>query len=151
MLRLRGGSSFKALCTNHLSGETKSIVVYDGPVTTIATLIASAAEEIKVNASQIAILINGKPALDTAEINLEKDEKRNKFTYILKFGYKDIVFTQLATGVWSAKVLELSDIKTLNELLGNNKQLHQHIAAMKLSAEIPASVWYTLVGLKLLK
>jgi hypothetical protein len=71
---------------------------------------------------------------------------------ISKYTYKDVVFTQQATGVWSAKVLELTSYtKTLKDLLSQNSTLHSTIAAMKLSAENTANVWYTLVGLKLLK
>ncbi len=68
----------------------------------------------------------------------------------LSLNCKDIVLNQQTTGFWSAKVLELTLTKTLEELVALNQSQHEAILDLTLTAEITASVWYTLVGLKLL-
>jgi len=40
-------------------------------------------------------------------------DKPTVFEFVRKYNYKDIVFTQQATGVWSAKVLSMIDTQTL--------------------------------------
>jgi hypothetical protein len=53
--------------------------------------------------------------------------------------------------VWSDRVLALTKCKTLNALKSSNQALNQIITQLGLTADQTASIWLTLVGLKLLK
>jgi hypothetical protein len=72
-------------------------------------------------------------------------------TQVKKLNYKDVVATQEASGVFTSKVLELTDTKTLKEYMSLNKNLEKVISSMNLSEENTSSVWYTLIGLKQLR
>ena len=119
VLRLRGGGdgSYYATFTNILTGKDYSINLGKELLTTIGNFCENVAKELRVMASEITIIVDGKPALATTQIDLSHGALNNKFTFAVKPNYKDVVFTQHATGVWSAKVLELTNTKTLDTLV----------------------------------
>jgi len=45
----------------------------------------------------------------------------------------------------------MTNVGTLDALIQQNQALHQKLSQLGLSADYIASIWYTLVGLKLLK
>lgn len=80
-------------------------------------------------------------------------EKRdqNEISFIKRYNYKDVVFTQQANGVWTDKVLAFTNCKTLDSLKTSNQALNQTISQLGLTSEQVMGIWFTLVGLKLLK
>ena len=68
-----------------------------------------------------------------SDVVLDGDDRRNQVRYVTKPSFKDVVENQQANGVFSSKVLELTNTKTITELVILNKNLHQLISNMNLS------------------
>ena len=89
-------------------------------------MIESIAEKTQVPASDIILLVDGQPAQESTKVILYSDAPPIYNSYSkpttdgLSLNCKDIVLNQQKTGFWSAKVLELTLTKTLEELVALN-------------------------------
>lgn len=68
-----------------------------------------------VPASEIILIIDDKPLTKVHLFKLDGG-KKTEIIFIKKYNYKDVVFTQQANGVWSDRVLAMTNFKTLEAL-----------------------------------
>lgn len=105
-----------------------------------------------VQASEIVLIEDNKPIKGKLFTFKDYDKSsENEISFIKKYNYKDVVFTQQANGVWTDKVLALTNCKTLDALKGSNPGVDQIINQLGLTFDQVVGIWLTLVGLKLLK
>lgn len=133
VLRLRGGGG---------GYEWKFINKRTGQETKISLDVSEANP--KSALKKLALVQKLKPE-DFKSVGNFKDDKVYKhdggaYEYVTKLTYKDVAFRQSAIGLWTVKVLEFCDLKTVKDLAAANKDLKV----------TKSEVWYTLVGLKLL-
>ena len=67
--------------------------------------------------SEIILIEDNKPIKGKLFKFQDYDKRdQNEISFIKKHNYKDVVFTQQANGVWTERVLALTNCKTLDAL-----------------------------------